>query len=51
MKSKDNISFKLDSKFNQIDNLKRKYRVSQLSNLNNNDIIFYFSYRDALAII
>ena len=43
LKSKDRISFKLDKKFN---NLKRKYGIPQLSNLNNDDIIFnYYSHR------
>lgn len=41
-KSKDRISFKLDKKFN---NLKRKYGIPQLSNLNDDDIIFNYSHR------
>ena len=42
LKSKDRISFKLDKKFN---NLKRKYGIPKLSNLNNDDIIFNYSHR------
>ena len=42
MKSKDRISFKLDKKFN---NLKRKFGIPQLSNLNNDDINFNYSHR------
>jgi len=42
LKSKDRISFKLDKKFN---NLKRKFGIPQLSNLNNDDINFNYSHR------
>ena len=38
------FSIKLDKKFN---NLKRKYGISELHNMNNYDFIFYFSYYDA----
>ena len=41
-KFKDRISNKLDKKFN---NLKRKYGIPQLSNLNSDDIIFNYSHR------
>ena len=40
--TKDRISFKLDKKFN---NLKRKHGIPQLSNLNDDDIIFNYSHR------
>ena len=41
-KFKDRISFKLEKKFK---NLKRKYGIPQLSNLNSDDIIFNYSHR------
>ena len=41
-KFKDRISHKLDKKFN---NLKRKYGIPQLSNLDGEDIIFNYSHR------